>query len=161
MNNFAFPFVWFIDFDKWLFLVFKRFHFYLFCCIVLYYIIFDILLYCCRYIERSGRNMEWSTLRLRYWADIEGLMSSLGADLVSGIVSFVPTYMEINYDFLFIIHLLGFLTFCYLQLLLFWNYCIHDVLLEQICKSNKVTVIVAKRFMSYFFVWLWSLYRLV
>ena len=38
----------------------------------------------CRYIDKLERNMELSTQRMRFWTDTEGLMRSLGVDLVSG-----------------------------------------------------------------------------
>ncbi|MED6109457.1 hypothetical protein PIB30_033742 [Stylosanthes scabra] len=43
------------------------------------------------YIGKLGRNMAWSTLRMRYFMDIEELIISLGANLVSGYSSIKNT----------------------------------------------------------------------
>lgn len=55
----------------------------------------------CRYIERLERSMVLPTLRLRYWTDTEGLMSSHGEDLVSG-----PFYFHfLQFFYIYLLHI--------------------------------------------------------
>ena len=106
--------------------------FYEFCLVDLTSLSFSLCMLCYRFTGRLGRSMGWSSQRMWYWTDTEGLIASLGVDLVSGLFQFfsplsifVLGYLVVNYVFLNTHFLYLFsLWFYFFILYLSWIFCL-------------------------------------